>query len=122
MVDIPQERQASNKIIDEAMVEARCLSAEALHMMSKANKLYYDLEEQIITECNRASARLHEEHAQHSRESDQLQQKQVASIEKLHQEQASLIHELQSKSSKKYHKVRDDIATVPNKLKEQGLI
>jgi hypothetical protein len=101
------------------MVEAHRLSAEALHMMSKANKMYYDVEERIITEHNHASALLCEERTHHSRESDWLQQKQAASIEKLHQEQASLINELESKSSKKYHKVRDDLATVSNKLKEQ---
>ncbi len=122
MVDILQERQASNKIIDKAMVEACCLSAEALHMMSKANEMYYDLKEQIITECNHASARLRGECAHHSRESDWLQQKQAASIKKLHQEQASLINEFQPKSSKKYHKVRYYIATVSNKLKKQHLI
>ncbi len=122
MADIRWERRASKKIIDEAMVEARCLSAEALHMMSKANEMYYDVEERIITERNRASAWLREERTHHSRESDWLWQKQAASIEKLHQEQASLINELESKSSKKYHKVRDDLAMVSNKLKEQHLI
>jgi hypothetical protein len=46
----------------------------------------------------------------------------MASNEKLNQEQASLINELQSKSNKKYHKVRVDVAKVSNKLKEQGFI
>ena len=38
MVDLPQEKQASNKIIDEPMVEARRLSAKALDMMTMAEK------------------------------------------------------------------------------------
>jgi hypothetical protein len=91
-------------------------------MMSEANKMYYNVQEQIITERNCASARLCEERAHHSRESDRLQQKQAATNEKLNQEQASFINELQSKSNKKYHKVREDAATVSSRLKEQHLI
>ena len=106
-VDILCERRASNKIIDEAMVEARRLSAEALEMMSKANDMCDEAEAKIIAERNRASARLREERAHHSRESVQCRQKQVAAIDKLHQEQASLVEEIQSKSKKKLCKVRE---------------
>ncbi len=35
MLDIRRERQASNFIIDDAMVEARRLSADALEMMAR---------------------------------------------------------------------------------------
>ena len=51
------------------MVEARRLSAEALEMMSKANDMCDEAEAKIIAERNRASARLREERAHHSRES-----------------------------------------------------
>jgi hypothetical protein len=106
-VDILRERRASNKIIDEAMVEARRLSAEALEMMSKANDMCDEAEAKIIAERNRASARLREERAHHSRESVQCRQKQVAAIDKLHQVQASLVEEIQSNSKKKLCKVRE---------------
>ena len=39
MVDLHRERRVSNKMIDEAMVEARCLSDEALEMMSNENEM-----------------------------------------------------------------------------------
>ena len=102
-------------IIDEAMVEVRSLSGVALGMMVKANEM-------IITERNHALARLHKERAHHSRESGRLRRKQVMSIEKLQQEQASLVKVVQSKSNMKYHKVREDVANVSNKLKEQQLM
>ena len=38
MVDLLQEEGASNKIIDESMIEARQLSAKALDMMTRAHK------------------------------------------------------------------------------------
>ena len=68
MLDIRRERQASNFIIDDAMVEARWLSADALEMMAKAN-------DTIITEREKTAASLHEERAHHSRESERLRQK-----------------------------------------------
>ena len=89
------------------MVEARCLSAESLEMMSKANNMCDEAKAKIIAELNRASARLREECAHHSRESVRCRQKQVAAIDKLHQEQASLVEEIQSKSKKKLCKVRE---------------
>jgi chromosome segregation ATPase len=89
------------------MVEARRLSVEALEMMSKANDMCDEAEAKIIAERNRASARLREERAHHSRESVQCRQKQVAAIDKLHQVQASLVEEIQSNSKKKLCKVRE---------------
>jgi hypothetical protein len=87
MLDIRQERQASNLLIDKAMVEARWLSADALEMMVNANEKIIternQADEMQITERNKAAARLHEERAHHSRESERLRQKQAVSIEKL---------------------------------------
>ena len=126
MLDIRQERQASNLLIDKAMVEARRLSAEALEMMVNANEKIIternQADEMQITERNKAAARLHEERAHHSRESERLRQKQAVSIEKIQQEQASLVKLVQSKCDAKYHKVREDLANVSNKLKEQRLM
>ena len=122
MVDILCERQASNKIIDEAMVKAQHLSAEALDMMSKANNMCDEAEAKIIAERNRASARLCEEPAHHSRESVRWGQKQVTHIDKLHREQASLVEELQSKSKKKLRKAREEVMMHSTKLKEQRSI
>ena len=112
MVDILCERQASNKIIDEAMVKAQHLSAEAVDMMSKANNMCDEAEAKIIRE----------ERAHHSRESVRCRQKQVAAIDKLHQEQASLVEEIQSKSKKKLCKVREKVVMHSTKLKEQHSI
>ena len=103
MVDLLQERQASNLIIVEAMVEARRLSAEALEMTFKANEIRDKAGDQIITERHRAFARLHLEHAHHSRESERLRQKQAMSNEM-------------------YHQVQEDVAMLSNKLKEQHVI
>jgi hypothetical protein len=86
-------------MIDKAMVEARCLSAEALEMMAKANEM-------CINERNCASSRIREERAHHSRQSERLGRKQATSIEKLHQEQGSLVNEVQSKFNMKLHKAR----------------
>ena len=97
------------------MVEARRLSTEALEMMAKAN-------DTIITECEKTAARLHEEHAHHSKESERLRQKQAVSIEKLKHDQASLVQSVQSKCDAKYHKVQEDVANVSKKLKEQRLM
>jgi hypothetical protein len=94
------------------MVEARQLSADALEMMANANNT-------IITEREKTAARLHEERAHHSRESERLRQKQAVSIEKLKHDQASLVQSVQSKCDAKYHKVREDVANVSKKLKEQ---
>jgi hypothetical protein len=65
LLDIRRERQASNFIIDDAMVEARRLSADALEMMAKAN-------DTIHNEREKTAARLHEERAHHSKESERL--------------------------------------------------
>jgi FtsZ-binding cell division protein ZapB len=112
MVDLHRERRVSNKMIDEAMVEARRLSDEALEMMSKANEMR-------ITERNRASSRIREERAHHSRQSERLGRKQATSIEKLHQEQGSLVNEVQSKFNMKLHKAREKVTMEAMKLKEQ---
>jgi hypothetical protein len=40
MVDLLQEKRASNKIINDAMIEVRPLSAEALDMMTTAHKIH----------------------------------------------------------------------------------
>ncbi len=109
----------SNKIIDEAMVEVRRLSAEALDMMSKANKKYDCVEERVIKERNCASDQLRQERAHHSRESARLKQKLTTMIDKLHRDQESSMKVVQSKSNKKYEKVRQDVEEVSHKLKEQ---
>ena len=103
MVDLLQERRASNIIIDEAMVEARRLSAEALEMTLQANKIRDRAEDRIVTERNRFSAMLHQERAHHSRKSEKLRQKQATSNEL-------------------YRQVREDVEMLSKKLKEQHVI
>ncbi len=122
LVDLLQERRASNLIIDKAMVEAHRLSGEALEMMFKANKMRANVDERIITDRNRASAALHQERALHPTELERSRKKHATSIENLLQEQASLVKVVQSKSDVKYHKVREDVSNFSKKLKEQRLI
>jgi hypothetical protein len=119
MVDILQEQRVSNKIIDKSMVEVRRLSAKALDMMPKANKRYNCVEERVIKERNHASDQLRQESAHHSSESARLKQKLETTIDKLHREQESSMKVVQSKSNKKYEKVRQDVEAVSHKLKEQ---
>ena len=128
MVDILRKKRASNKIIDDIMIDARRLSSEALEMMSQANE---------------KSAKA-EEHTIYSRESARLRQKLVTTIKKVNQEHESLInlfklksdkkydkarneHEslinlFRLKSNKKYDKARSDVVTISTKLKEQHFI
>ena len=137
MLDIRRERKVSNIIIDEAMGEARRLSADAFKMIVKANETILTernranqmimternhANEMRITEHNKAAARLHKERSHHSRESERLRQKQAASIEKLQQEQASLVKLVQSKCDVKYHKALGDVASLSKKLTEQRLM
>ena len=103
MVDLLKERRASNVIIDEAMVEARRLSAEALEMTLQANKICDKAEDRIVTERNRFSTMLHQERAHHYRESKKLR------------------HKLET-SNDIYHSVREDVAILSNRLKEQQVI
>ena len=58
MQDILREHCVSNKIIDEAMTNARKLSIEALEMMREANLQVIKVDEHIISERNRASAKI----------------------------------------------------------------
>ena len=109
-------------VIDDAMVDARRLSGEALEMMQKAKEMQDNIDKRIITERNRASATLSLERAHHSIESQRLRTKHATSIVRLHEEKASLVKVLQSKSDEKCNSLREDVANFSEKLKEQRLI
>ena len=64
MQDILRECRASNKFIDEAMSDARKLSAEALEMMREANQQMIKADEHIISERICASTQIREEKVQ----------------------------------------------------------
>ena len=91
MQDLLQEHRASNKIIDEAMSEARKLSSEALEMMRETNLQMIKVDERIISKHNRMSAKIREERLFQSRESDRLRRKLGDTIQKLHREQEASI-------------------------------
>jgi hypothetical protein len=105
MQDILRERRASNKIIDEAMSDARKLSTEALEMMREANLQVIKDDERIISERNRASAKIREERLFQARESDRLRRQFGVTIDKLHREQEASIKLWTAKSNKKYQDV-----------------
>jgi hypothetical protein len=119
MVDLLEEKQASNKIIDEAMVEAHQLSAKALDMMTTAHKIHADAEVRIMNEQSRTTTLLLQEHAHSAGESARLWEKLVTTINKLNREQESSINQLKFKSNKKYEKVRYDVMMLSSKLKDQ---
>ncbi len=121
MVDLPQEKQASNKIIDEAMVEARRLSAKALDMMTTAQKNHVDAEVCIMNERSHVTTLLCQEHAHSAGESARLREKLVTTINKLYREQESSINQLRFKSNKKYEKAKNDVMTLSSKLKDQHI-
>ena len=122
MQDILRERRASNKIIDEAMSDARKLSTEALEMMREANLQVIKDDERIISERNRASAKIREERLFQARESDRLRRQFGVTIDKLHREQEASIKLWMAKSNKKYQDVIIKMIAVSTKLKDQRMI
>ncbi len=58
MQDTLRECRMFNKLIDEAMSEARKLSSEALEIMREANLKAMKVDNQIISECSRLSANI----------------------------------------------------------------
>jgi hypothetical protein len=58
MVDILRKKRASNKIIDDIMIDAHWLSSEALEMMSQANEKSAKAEEPTINKRKCAPAQL----------------------------------------------------------------
>jgi hypothetical protein len=122
MQDIFQERRASNKIIDEAMSEARKLSADAWEMMSEANLKMTKADQLIISEHNHASTKIQEERLFQSRESARLRQRLGNTIHKHHREQESTMNLLMAKSNKKYEDVQLKMIAVSTKLKDQCII
>ena len=75
MQDILQEHRVSNKIIIESMIEDRALFSEALKLMSQSDGMSPSIENQIISEHDRASTQLHKERAHHSMQSAKLREK-----------------------------------------------
>ena len=122
MRDIFRERRASNKIIDDAMSDARKLSTEALEMMREANQQMIKADECIISERIRASAQIREERLFHSRESARLRRKSVDTIDKLHREQEASMKLSAEKSNKKYDQVKLKMITISTKLKDQRTV
>ena len=119
MQEILRERRASNKIIDEAMSDARKLSIKALEMMREANLQVIKVDERIISEHHHASAKIREERLVQVRESDRLRRKFGDTINKLHREQDASIKLSTAKSNKKYHDVRIKMIAVSTKQKDQ---
>jgi hypothetical protein len=102
MQDVLRERRASNKLIEDAMFEARKLSTEALEMMREASLKMADVDHRIISVRNCATAQIREERLFQSRESARLQKKLCDTIDKLHREQDASMKISKVKSDKKY--------------------
>ena len=116
MVDI------SNIIIDKAMIDARHLSAKALVMIGDADKTYREAQAKVIAERNLANARVREERVHHSRASTRLRQNLEDKFNKHNREQDAAMSLMLSKSDKKFTKLRSEILTISNKLKDQRVI
>jgi hypothetical protein len=121
MVDLLREKRAPNTIIDDAMIEARRLSAEALDMMTMAEKIQADAEVRIMNEQSHATTQLRQERAHSASASSRLRGKLATSIDKLNREQESSLKLLKLKSNKKYEKARNDVITLLSKLKDQRI-
>jgi hypothetical protein len=122
MQDIDRECKASNKIIDEAMSDARKLTVEALVMMREAEIKCSKVDECITAEHNLATTCIHAERMHHSKESVRLQQKLEDRLDKQNCEQDASINQMRPISGMKLHKVRHDMFVISNKLKEQRLV
>ena len=84
MQDILCERRTSNKLIDEAMSDARTLSRQAVQMMNDATAKTVQADQLIIAERARASAYIREERAYQSSQA-KLLHKQNQDILNKHQ-------------------------------------
>jgi hypothetical protein len=123
MQDIFWECHASSKIIEEAMSEARKLSANAWEMMSEANLKMTKADELIISGRNCASTKIQKERLFQSKESARLLQQRLGNtINKHRHEQESTIHLLMAKSNKKYENIWLKMIAVSTKLKDQPII
>jgi hypothetical protein len=122
MLDILREKRASNIIIDNAMIDARRLSAKALVMMCDADEKHRDAQAQVIAERNLANARVREERAHHARASTCLRQHLEETLDKHNREQDAAMSLMLSKSDKKFTKLRSEMLTISNKLKDQRVI
>jgi hypothetical protein len=74
-------------------------------MMREANLQVIKDDERIISERNRASAKIREERLFQARESDRLRRQFGVTIDKLHREQEASIKLWTAKSNKKYQDV-----------------
>ena len=104
------------------MNDARLLSAKALDMMSYADKTYREAQAQVIAERNLANARVREERAHHARASTCLRQHLEETLDKHNREQDAAMSLMLSKSDKKFTKLRSEMLTISNKLKDQRVI
>jgi len=121
MQDVLRERRASNKLIDDAMFEARKLSTKALEMMREASLKMAEVDHRIISVRNCATSQIREERLFQSRESARLQKKLCDTIDKLHREQDASMKVSTVKSNKKYEQVRSKMIAVSTKLKDQRI-
>jgi hypothetical protein len=104
---------------NNAMIEARQLSAKALDMMTTAHKIHANAEVRIMNEWSRASTQLCQECAHSAQESARLRGKLVTTINKLNREHKSSINQFRIKSNKKYEKARNNVIMLLSKLKDQ---
>ncbi len=120
--DILCEQRASNVIIDKAMIEACVLTRKALGMIREANIKCADAKEQIITKQTCATARIHAVRDLHSMEKARWQQKLGDKLNKVDEEQDALIKQIQTKSDKKFERLRCDMLPISTKIKDQRVI
>jgi hypothetical protein len=120
--DILRERRASNKIIDEAMSEARKLSREAVEMINEENAKINDADKRIIAERTLASAKICDERVFQSSQSARLRQKLEDSLNKHQREHESSMKILVDNSNKKYQQVQMNMVSISQKLHDEPSI
>jgi len=103
------------------MIDACHLSAKPLDMMSDADKTYTEAQAQFIAEHNLANA-ICKERVHHSRAPTRLRQNLEDKLNKHNREQDASMSLMLSKSNKKFVKLRCEMHTISNKLKDQRVI
>ena len=117
--ELRRERKVSNRIIDDAMIQARLLSREAMEMMEEAKKKCTAAEDNIIAERDRATTRVRGERAIQARQEARHEEKLKTILEKRDQENEAAIKLITTGYEKKYAIIKHQLANTCKTLGEQ---
>jgi len=117
MVDIHQEKRASNRMIDEAMSVAHKLSREAVEMINNATVKINEAKQRLIgARAHAASAKICEERIFQSNRITTLEQQLKDTLNKHEQEHEAATKLLVDRSNKKHHQLQMNMISISQKL------